>query len=255
VKVSILIPVYNEKPTLIAVLDRVISAPLPDGCTREVIVINDGSTDGTGAALDAYARSHQSIVTVHSTVNEGKGAALRAGIARVSGDIVIVQDGDLEYDPQDYGALLQPIVDGRAAVVYGSRFRGGVAGMRWANWFANRVLTLTANLLFNAGISDEATGYKAFRADVLARVRLVCRRFEFCSEITAKLRRLGYAIDEVPISYHARSIEDGKKIRARDGLLALWTLVKFRVVPRGLLLLPTTADLPVGRYVVRFARR
>src|SRR5689334_12704899 len=167
VKVSILIPVYNEKPTLIAVLDRVIAAPLPDGCTREVIVINDGSTDGTGAALDAYARSHHSIVTVHSTINEGKGAALRAGIVRVSGDIVIVQDGDLEYDPKDYRALLQPIVDGHAAVVYGSRFRSSVAGMRWANWIANRALTMTANLLFNAGLSDEATGYKAFRADVL----------------------------------------------------------------------------------------
>lgn len=230
-KVSIVIPVYNEKPTLAEVLRRVLAAPLPDRCEREVIVVNDGSTDGTGAALERFRRAHQSIVTHHSTRNEGKGAALRAGIARATGDIVLVQDGDLEYDPRDYRALLQPIVDGRAAVVYGSRFANGVRGMRAANWIANRILTIAANLLFDARITDEATAYKAFRADLLRGIPLECRRFEFCPEVTAKLRRLGIAIAEVPIAYHPRSVEDGKKIRYTDGFAALWTLLKFRFLP------------------------
>ncbi len=229
-KISIIIPVYNEFPTLVRVLDRVIAAPLPEGCDREIIVVDDGSTDGTGAVLDEYARRCVSgVIAHHSSVNAGKGAAVRVGIARATGDIVLVQDGDLEYDPQDYGALLAPIVSGEADVVYGSRFRRGVRGMKAANWVANRVLTVAANVLYDAHLTDEATAYKAFRASVIKGVPLACMRFEFCPEITAKLSRLGYTIHEVPISYTPRSIQDGKKIRCLDGLEALWTLVRYRV--------------------------
>lgn len=236
-KVSIIIPVYNERPTLARVIERVAAAPLPAGCDREVIVVDDGSTDGSGPLLDRLFSGGGAIVH-HSVVNVGKGAALRAGIGRATGDIVIVQDGDLEYDPADYPRMLDPIVNGSADVVYGSRFidRQNLKGMEWPNWFANRVLTITANLLFGAGITDEATAYKAFRAGVLQQIDLRCVRFEFCPEVTAKVRRLGFAIREVPIGYRARSVQQGKKIRYRDGFEAFWTLVKHRFTPRRRLL-------------------
>jgi glycosyltransferase involved in cell wall biosynthesis len=232
VLVSIIIPVYNEKPTLAEVVRRVVEAPLPAGCDREVIVVDDGSCDGTAAALDECGRRHASILLQRSAMNEGKGSALRAGIARSSGDVILVQDGDLEYDPRDYISVLQPIVDGRADVVYGSRFLGGVRGMKAANRVANKILTMTANVLFDAGITDEATAYKAFRASALERIELRCRRFEFCPEVTAKLRRLGYRIHEVPIRYCPRSVEQGKKIRVADGFHAMFTLIRYRLATR-----------------------
>jgi glycosyltransferase involved in cell wall biosynthesis len=219
VKVSILLPVYNEFPTLPLVLERVLDAPLPDGCSKEIIIVDDGSTDGT------TVRVH------HSGANFGKGAALRIGIAKATGDIILVQDGDLEYDPRDYIRLLEPIVAGRADVVYGSRFLRGVKGMKLANWIANRILTLAANVLFRAGITDEATAYKAFRRNVLDSIELKCVRFEFCPEVTAKLRRVGCRIHEVPVSYNPRGVMEGKKIRWHDGLDALLTLVKYRFTP------------------------
>ena len=226
-KVSILIPVYNEFRTFPQVLERVRNAPLPEGCTREIIVVDDGSTDGTTEVLRRYADA--GIVTGHyAQSNSGKGMALRIGIGLASGDVILTQDGDLEYDPRDYAAIVEPILTGQAAVVYGSRFRGELVGMAWKNRLANWILTRAANVLYGARITDEATAYKAFRADLLKGMRLECRRFEFCPEVTAKLRRAGHRIHEVPISYNARGIAEGKKIRARDGFEALWTLVRYR---------------------------
>lgn len=226
-KVSIVIPIYNEFATFRTVIERVLAAPLPPGCTKEIVVVDDGSTDGTQAILESY--SQDGIVSVHTSArNSGKGTAVRIGFAMASGDIIIIQDGDLEYDPNDYASILMPIVKGEADIVYGSRFLGKPNGMALKNLIANRILTACANLLFRAGITDEATAYKAFRASVLARMSLSARRFELCPELTAKACRLGYRIHEVAISYNARGIVQGKKIRPRDGFEALWTLIRYR---------------------------
>jgi glycosyltransferase involved in cell wall biosynthesis len=205
-------------------------APLPDGCDREVVIVDDGSTDGTTQLLEQYKAS-PIVLVHHSVVNFGKGAAIRIGLAKATGAIILIQDGDLEYDPNDYPKVLEPLVAGAATVVYGSRFRGSLRGMKWANWLANKILTGTTNMLYGARITDEATAYKAFRASVLQSIRLVCLRFEFCPEVTAKVRRMGHKIHEVPISYNARGIDEGKKIRWQDGFQALWTLLKYRLAP------------------------
>jgi dolichol-phosphate mannosyltransferase len=236
--VSIIIPVYNEAPVLPMVLERVANAPLPDGCVKEIVVVNDGSTDATREVLERYAGSPL-IIVHHSPVNFGKGAAIRLGLTKISGEIALIQDGDLEYDPSDYCAVLEPIVSGKADVVFGSRFLKGVRGMRKRNWLANKILTYTANLLFAAHLTDQATAYKAFRREVLERMKLRCVRFEFCAEVTAKARRLGYKIHEVPISYNPRGLLDGKKIRWQDGVEALFTLLHYRFAPRaGFVLTP-----------------
>ncbi|MDR3719249.1 MAG: glycosyltransferase family 2 protein [Bryobacteraceae bacterium] len=228
--VSIIIPVYNEALVLPTVLERVNDAPLPDGCTKEIVVVNDGSTDGTRELLANYANSPFTIV-YHSPVNFGKGAAIRLGLTHCTGDIILIQDGDLEYDPRDYQAVLAPMLAGEADVVFGSRFLRGVRGMRKRNWIANKILAYTANLLFGAHLTDQATAYKAFRREVLQRMKLRCIRFEFCAEVTAKVRRLGYQIREVPISYNPRGILEGKKIRWPDGFKALLTLFVYRFAP------------------------
>jgi len=230
-KISIIIPVYNEFRTLPQVLERVSNAPLPPGCEKEIIVVDDGSTDGTTGLL-REVQTHGAVRAHHSVLNFGKGTAIRVGLRIATGDVILIQDGDLEYDPNDYAAVLKPIVNGRAGVVYGSRFTGNMQNMAWKNWLANRILTITANFLFGAQITDEATAYKAFRTDILRNMKLACRRFEFCPEVTAKVRRMGYTIREVPISYNARGILDGKKIRARDGFEALWTLIRYRFTPK-----------------------
>ena len=228
--ISIIVPVYNEVDNIKRVIKRIKAAALPAGIKKEIILIDDGSTDGTTDVLKE-AGQNDTTVTVHSSMlNFGKGTAIRIGLKYVSGDIIIIQDGDLEYDPNDYGKLIQPILENKAKVVYGSRFLQRPEGMKPMNFIANKILVFAANILYNAKITDEATAYKAFTKEVFQAINLHCKRFEFCPEFTAKVRKKGYKIVEVPISYNARSVAEGKKIRWQDGFVALWTLLKYRIV-------------------------
>jgi glycosyltransferase involved in cell wall biosynthesis len=219
-KLTVVIPVYNERETIEEALRRVKAVPLE----KEIIVVDDASTDGS---LELLARDADIRLLRHPE-NRGKGSAIRTALSAVTGDVVIIQDADLEYDPDDYPRLVEPIRRGEARVVYGSRFLKGRPRMRWTNLLCNRLLALAANLLYGAGITDEATCYKVFDAALLRELPLVCRRFEFCPEVTAKLRRRGIPIHEVPIRYTARTFDAGKKIRAWDAVEAFWTLLRYR---------------------------
>jgi glycosyltransferase involved in cell wall biosynthesis len=228
-KLSIIIPVYDEETTILQIIDRVLESPLPKGINeKEIIVVDDGSRDSTPARLE-QAQKHGVVVRRHER-NRGKGAAIQTGLALVSGDIILIQDADLEYDPRDYPALLQPIIEGRVKVAYGSRFLGPRMAMFFWHMLANKMLTLMTNILYDAILSDMETGYKAFRADVLKSIPLRSRRFDFEPEVTAKVLKRGNRIFEVPISYFGREYREGKKIGMRDGFIAIWTLLKYRFV-------------------------
>jgi len=228
VKLSILIPVYNEAPTLREILARVRAVPLD--IEKEIIVVDDGSTDGSREILRQEETAGDLRIFYHER-NQGKGAAVRTAIIQATGDILLIQDADLEYDPREYPNLLQPILEGRADVVYGSRFLGGPRkAMFFTHMLGNKLLTLVTNILFDTILSDMETCYKVFRAEVVKQIPLRSRRFEFEPEVTAKILKRGYRIYEVPISYTGREYEEGKKITWRDGLLALWTLLKYRLV-------------------------
>lgn len=219
-KLSVIIPVYNEIDTIEEVLRRVREIDLD----KEIIVTDDCSTDGTREFLNRQA----DIILVESDQNQGKGKSIRSALEEVTGDIVLIQDADLEYDPNDYHALIQPIVDGDADVVYGSRFLRGKPKMRLINYIANKVFAALASLLYGVKVSDEATCYKAFRTEVLKSIELRCNRFEFCPEVTARLLKRGYRYVEVPIWYEARTHAQGKKITWKDGVECIWTLLKYR---------------------------
>jgi glycosyltransferase involved in cell wall biosynthesis len=224
-KISVVIPVFNERETIAEILSRVRRAL--DGKDSELVVVDDGSTDGTREAL----RSIDGIRLIEHEQNQGKGAALRTGFAAASGDVVIVQDADLEYDPRDYPRLLEPIVDGRADVVFGSRFLGGPHRVLFFwHYLANKLLTWLSNMFTNLNLSDMETGYKVFRRPVLERIRIRSDRFNFEPEITAKVAKTRCRVYEVPISYSGRTYDEGKKIGWRDGLSALWSIIKFRFV-------------------------
>jgi glycosyltransferase involved in cell wall biosynthesis len=225
VKISVVIPVFNERATIAAVIERVRAALA--GRESEIVVVDDGSSDGSRDVL----RGIVGIRFLEHVENQGKGAALRTGFAAVEGDVVIVQDADLEYDPRDYPKLLEPIEDGRADVVFGSRFLGGPHRVLFFwHYVANKLLTWLSNAFTNLNLSDMETGYKVFRREVLQAIRIRSDRFNFEPEITAKVAKGRFRVYEVPISYSGRTYEEGKKIGFVDGLSALWSIVKFRFV-------------------------
>ena len=220
-------PVYNEKDTIGEILRRVERVRL----AHEIVVVDDGSSDGTRQVLQRLARRRPRLHLILHEGNRGKGAAVRTGIAAARGDLILIQDADLEYDPRDYRALLAPIREGKADVVFGSRFLGAPRRptMFW-HMVANKLLTLLTNILYNSILSDMETGYKVFRREVIQSIPLRARGFEFEPEITAKLLKRRVRIFEVPVSFNPREYSEGKKIGLRDAFEAVWALVKYRIV-------------------------
>lgn len=225
-KLSVIIPIYNEQKTIQEIIRRVAATGLVD----EIVVVDDGSTDGSRDILTELDGKMGCRVIYHSQ-NKGKGAAVRTGIEQAKGEVLLIQDADLEYNPRDYPALLQPIEEGIADVVYGSRFLGGARRpiLFW-NMVANKILTFVTNILYNNILTDMETGYKVFRREVVADMKLRARGFEFEPEFTAKVLKRHARIFEVPITFNPREYNEGKKIKAKDGFIALWTLWKYRFV-------------------------
>ena len=221
---SVIVPVYNERVTVAEVIRRIRAVDVP--VDVEVIVVDDGSSDGTDKVLSALGDS--TVRTLTHPVNQGKGAAIRTGLGAARGDLVLVQDADLEYDPEDWPNLLEPILRGKAQVVYGSRFTGQRKNMMPLHWMGNRFLSLVTNVLYSSTMSDMETCYKLFDRRVLEGITIESDKFDFEPEITAKVLRRGYRIYEVPISYAGREISEGKKITWRDGVGALRALIKYR---------------------------
>ncbi len=223
-KLSVVIPVYNEQASLRDVVQRVEGVDYD----KEIILVDDGSTDGSRAILEEYKGREGYHVLFHAR-NRGKGAALRTGFACATGDVIIIQDADLEYNPKDYAILLEPILDGRADVVYGSRFLGGPHRVLFYwHYVGNKFLTTLSNMLTNLNLTDMETGYKVFSKKVIDSINLKCDRFGFEPEITSKIARRNFRIYEVPISYSGRDYSEGKKITWKDGMAALWFIFRFR---------------------------
>jgi glycosyltransferase involved in cell wall biosynthesis len=225
-KLSVVVPVFNERNTVVEVLRRMRSVELPDGVEREIIVVDDGSSDGTRDVLKQLGDSTVRVV-MHER-NQGKGAAVRTGFTHATGEYILIQDADLEYDPEDWPKLLNPVLRGRARVVYGSRFTGERRNMMLLHWIGNRFLSMTTNVLFNTTLSDMETCYKLLERDLVDSLHLQSNKFDIEAEISAKVLKRGIRIYEVPISFSGREFHEGKKITWRDGFAALYTLVKYR---------------------------
>jgi len=232
-KLSIVIPAYNEHDTVTELLRRVAGAPLPEGLEREIVVVDDGSTDGTRELLrEIEASKEPAIRLIEQPQNRGKGAALATGFAAAEGDFVLVQDADLEYSPEDYPVLLQPILDGHADVVFGSRFLGGPHRVLFYwHYLGNQFLTMLSNMFTDLNLSDMETCYKVFRAEVLRGMKLRSQRFGIEPELTARVARARVRIYEVPISYHGRTYAEGKKIGWKDGISAIWAILRYNLGP------------------------
>jgi len=226
-KISVIIPVYNERKTIQEILRRVRAVDLGE-IEKEIIVVDDGSTDGTPDILRLEEDSTTRVI--YKKENQGKGAAIRSALPNVTGDFVIIQDADLEYDPDDYREMITPILKGKAEVVYGSRFTGEHRNMLFWHMVGNKFLSLVTNVLYNTTLSDMETCYKLFKREALEGIEIKSNRFEFEPEITAKILKKKIRIYEVPISYAGREYSEGKKITWKDGILALWTLIKYRFV-------------------------
>jgi glycosyltransferase involved in cell wall biosynthesis len=221
---SVIMPVFNERATVGEIIRRMRAVEIP--LVLQVIVVDDGSSDGSDKVLKALEDS--TVRLLRHEHNQGKGAAIRTGLAAATGDLVLIQDADLEYDPDDWPLLLDPILKGKARIVYGSRFTGQRKNMLPLHWFGNRILSLTTNILYSTTLSDMETCYKLFDAQTIEGLRIVSNRFDFEPEITAKVLRRGHRIYEVPISYAGREPDEGKKITWRDGFSALVALIRFR---------------------------
>ncbi len=226
---SVVIPVFNEAGTILTLLSRVQECPLPEDLEKEIIIVDDCSTDGTREILREYANRGNCKI-LFQTRNQGKGAALFAGISQSRGDVVLIQDADLEYDPREYSKLLAPILDGKADVVYGSRFVGSESRRVLFFWHyvGNKILTTFSNIFTNLNLTDMETCYKVFRGDVIRKIEIHEKRFGFEPEITSKVARMGLRIYEVGISYSGRTYAEGKKINWKDGCRALWTILRYR---------------------------
>jgi glycosyltransferase involved in cell wall biosynthesis len=236
-KLSVVIPAYNEEKTIGAILDRVREVQLPGGMDKELIIVDDHSSDGTAAFIQAYSETHSDggIRFFKHERNLGKGAALRTGIQHAEGDFVVIQDADLEYDPNEYALLLQPLLDGHADVVYGSRYAGGKAHRILFFWhsFGNRFLTTLSNALTNLNLSDMETCYKMFRREIIQSIKLKENRFGFEPEVTAKVARIpNVRIYEVGISYYGRTFDEGKKIGWKDGFRAIYCILRYNLFSR-----------------------
>lgn len=229
-KLSVIIAVYNEEKTIRELLRQVRAVEL-DGVAKQILVVDDGSTDGTRALLEAEAQKGDLKLLCHQS-NQGKGAAVRTALGQAQGDIILIQDADLEYDPQDYPRLLRPIRSGKAQVVYGSRFLGEHKAMYFWHSLGNNFLTFLTNLLYDSTLTDVETGYKVFTAEVAKKLRLRASRWGFDPEITGQILVQGYRIYEVPISYAGREYSEGKKIKWYHGLVVLWTILKCRFFSR-----------------------
>ena len=224
--VSVIIPAFNEEQTIRQVVEAVHSLPIQ----KQIIVVNDGSTDGTDKVLETL-RPDYALTVVHCQKNSGKGSAIRQALPHIKGNAVVIQDADMELVPTDLPELLKPLETEEIQVVYGSRFLNGRGNASLHNFIANRLLATYTNLLYGCRITDESTGYKAFSTALITRLNLTCEGFEFCPEVTAKVLRAGYRIQEIPVSYFPRTKKEGKKLRFwSDGLFAAWTLLKYRFI-------------------------